>query len=146
MADCKTFQLFWVTAVSHQICHIFESPPLLSCTFVPHSFDSCRPFDVRKTSAADWKNAFASELMAIQDDVIAEEATVASSAVDLDLEEGNVTLSKFIPPEESQDEEHATPSLFPSVPTPTSRRRLYLMVLADFGLSFAWLSKFAVAT
>lgn len=27
-----------------------------------------------------------------------------------------------------------------------SRRRLYLMVLADFGLSFTWLCKFAVAT
>ena len=31
-------------------------------------------------------------------------------------------------------------------PLPASRSRLYLMVLADFGLSFTWLCKFAVAT
>lgn len=29
---------------------------------------------------------------------------------------------------------------------PASRSRLYLMVMADFGLSFIWLCKFAVAT
>lgn len=82
--------------------------------------------------------------MAVQDDIVAEEVTVTSSAVD--VEEENVAPSKFIPPEVSQDEEQGAPSPFPNVPTPTSRRRLYLMVLADFGLSFTWLSKFAVAT
>lgn len=31
-------------------------------------------------------------------------------------------------------------------PQYASRQRLYLMVLADFGLAFTWLCKFAVAT
>ena len=36
--------------------------------------------------------------------------------------------------------------LFHTVPAPASMRRIYLMVMADFGLAFTWLCKFAVAT
>lgn len=82
--------------------------------------------------------------MAAQDDVVTQEATGAST--DVDLEEGNHAQTKLIPPEDPDDEEHAPSSPFASVRAPTPRLRLYLMVLADFGLAFTWLTKFAVAT
>lgn len=39
-----------------------------------------------------------------------------------------------------------TPAIMATDTRAVSKRRLYLMVSADFGLSFTWLCKFAVAT
>lgn len=54
-------------------------------------------------------------------------------------------LDKFPPADE--DLQPSPSSQSPqNAPRPASRRQLYLMVMADFGLAFVWLSKFAVAT
>lgn len=82
--------------------------------------------------------------MAVNDDAVAVEAAAANAGID--VEDGLHVQSRFIPPEELSTDEEAPASPFPSNRNPTSKRRLYLMVLADFGLAFTWLSKFAVAT
>lgn len=82
--------------------------------------------------------------MAANHDEAEEEAAAAS--INIDVEDGLHVQSKFISPEEPVSEEQAPPSPFSAAPTPTSNSRLYLMVLADFGLAFTWLAKFAVAT
>lgn len=54
------------------------------------------------------------------------------------------TNVKSTPTTTPPDEIEQTPQT--QGPAPASMRRIYLMVLADFGLAFTWLCKFAVAT
>lgn len=49
-------------------------------------------------------------------------------------------------PNPDEDIQPSSPQSPQNAPRPVSRRQLYLMVMADFGLAFVWLSKFAVAT
>lgn len=63
-----------------------------------------------------------------------------------------LTFEQFADFESPMVRENAQPHNDPNSPNyinsppPASWGRLYLMVLGDFGLSFTWLCKFAVAT
>lgn len=130
-ADVSTAFIF-ALSINWRLLHVFHQYPsrFLAATATLH------------------ENALHNQLMAVQDDVNAHYVPSSpSTAVQLEQPSSSNSLpSKFEPPYQHHDNQADEDSPFPSQLPQTPRFRLYLMVLADFGLSFTWLCKFAVAT
>lgn len=126
--QCETIipspQINWIGFVLPTLQLVATLRPL-------HSLRSPRSHEILIIDAALRKKAYIRHLMALQQDEMPEEVIGAPAG------------------RSESDDIEATPissDPFPDFPSPTPTHRLYLMVLADFGLAFTWLCKYAVAT